>query len=161
MILFWLACAAEEKAASSVAPISVEAWVEDKQVDSEASVELHIILRYLPEYSPTFIPPKSEGLTLELVDSTEALWIGAQQQQEFHYSLSGKDGSYIVHPGQVSSQLLNEDLTANLIYVDIGVAPEAAQLAEAIAPPQRVDHVHPMKDVRIVITRLPWSAIMR
>ena len=136
MILIWLGCTAQDKSVLSTEPMSVEAWVDDKQIDSEGSIDLHVEIRYAPEYSPTILPPRAEGLNIELVDKTDVIWIGAQQQQVFNYALSGKDGSYIVQPAVVSSDALEQDLEANLIYVDIGTVPESAQLAEAVPPPK-------------------------
>ncbi|MBM76157.1 MAG: hypothetical protein CMK59_12210 [Proteobacteria bacterium] len=134
MIFVLLACDVEKNISED--PISVEAWVEDKQVNSESDVELHVAVRYLPEYEPLILPPSSDGLEIELLEQKEPHWIGSLQQQEFHYQLSGKEGSYIINPAIVSSALLSEDLQANLIYVDIGEAQQEAQLFDAIAPPQ-------------------------
>ena len=136
MMLIWLACTAQDASTGSNEPISVEAWVEDKQVGSDEAIDLHVQIRYLPEYSPVILPPQSEGLSIDLIESTETMWIGTQQQQSFHYELSGKDGSYIVQPALVSSDMVDGELEANLIYVDIGTAPQAAELAQAVSPPQ-------------------------
>ena len=136
MMLVWLACMDLDKGTSSTEPISVEAWVDDKKVASESVIDLHVQLRYLPEYSPTILPPISEGLNIELIESADLIWIGSQQQQLFHYALSGEDGSYVVQPATVNSDLLDDKIEANLIYVDIGTAPQAAQLAEAVPPPK-------------------------